>query len=112
MLYKMPQPEPTKITGTARWSSEYTVFLSNEMYPLTFDILHTLPAYDVLDMSVNLGDALKDHHSAEYAQQIVAQQGLAEFKLFAEKHRTIPGRPKSLASPASTDFLFDGEDES
>lgn len=99
MFFKTPPKSDLSVTdGTGRWTQTYSMLVADTLHPATVNVLYIAPSYEILDVNVNVGTALKEHRMFDYVNQMVTQQGIAEYMDWSESQRK---------KPKSDDPLFD-----
>jgi hypothetical protein len=88
MFFKTPDKSDLAHSNkTARWTSTYSMLVGTALYPATVNVLYVAPSYELLDLYVEVDPELKEHRMFDYANQIVTQQGVAEYMEWADKKR-------------------------
>jgi hypothetical protein len=88
MFFKTPPNSGLAVTdGTGRWAQTYSMFVAETLYPATVSILYVQPSYEILDVHIDVSAVLRDHRMFEYANQMVTQQGIAEYMDWSDGQR-------------------------
>ena len=96
MFFKTPAKSDLAVTdGTGRWSQTYSMLVVEAVHPATVSVLYIEPSYEILQVEVEVDPELRDHRMFEYANQMVTQQGIAEYLDWAENQRKTPKACKS-----------------
>lgn len=96
MFFKTPAKSDLAVTdGTGRWTQTYSMFVAGSLHPATVNVLYIEPSYEILEVEIDVDQELRDHRMFEYANQMVTQQGIAEYLDWAEVQRKTPKVCKS-----------------
>ncbi len=108
MLLKPPgNCDIAHTTHIHKWSATYSIYVSTKMYPVTADVLYTLPGFEVVDIDILAQPELTEHHMFEYVHQMAAQTGLGEFFTYADSMKANPMAPmKQIEERIDDDPLF------
>jgi len=91
MFFKTPPKSDMSVTdGTGRWVQTYSMLVGMDLHPATVIVLYIAPSYEILEVAVDVDKALREHRMFDYANQMVTQQGIAEYMDWSDNQRKKP----------------------
>jgi len=91
MFFKTPVQSDLSVTdGTGRWTQTYSMLVGGTLHPATINVLYIKPSYEILDVDVAVDKDLEEHRMFEHANQMVTQQGIAEYMDWSDQQRKQP----------------------